>query len=141
MGHLKILNELDKAIESLMKCIGVLDSVLGSGSESAEKHATTTRMKKMALTTDEKLHFAAARGMTIEEYEEFLEAASTQVIENILDHPEGVIEVDPDVAEHMALEAMGQEVDARTLEEFAGSVTDAALHEEQDEEEGEHEQA
>ncbi len=88
----------------------------------------------MGLSLEEKQHWADARGMTLEEYEKFLEEAEAQYYETMVEDPDGTVAPDPDVAAFMELDAIGQELPSDVLEQFKNSTVDALIHEQSEEE-------
>ncbi len=88
----------------------------------------------MGLSLEEKQHWADARGMTLEEYEEFLQETQAQFWETMVEDPDGTVAPDPDVAAFMELDAIGQDLSPDILAEFDKSTVDALIHEQEGEE-------
>ncbi len=78
----------------------------------------------MGLTLKDKEFWAAERGMTLEEYEQFLEDAEAQYFEAMVEDPDGAVAPDPDVASYLDLDILGQEATPEQMEEIDGSVLD-----------------
>ncbi len=86
------------------------------------------------LTHLKKLEAATMRGLSLEDYEEFLEAASAKVWENMEKYPDAKIPIDEDVFRHMGLDMMFEEVTEEEMAEMEDDLSclDAELHEQEE---------
>ncbi len=86
------------------------------------------------LTKIEKLEIATQQGMTLEEYEEQLQAASAKVETNLEQYPDAGMSVSEDVFTFMELDMQGQEINPEAMAELDGDLSclDAELHEEEE---------
>ncbi len=82
---------------------------------------------KIPFSAEAKQFYAESREMSVEEYEVFLEDASTKVLANMEQYPDAQITVDQDVAEYMELAILGQAATPEEMQEYEDSVGDAEL--------------
>ncbi len=85
------------------------------------------------LTYEEKLEQATKRGMTLEQYEEYLQRAAAKVEDNMEKYPDAGQSVDEDVFTFLELGPQGQEISPEKMADMENDLSclDASLHEEE----------